>query len=883
MVLKSLARRVNAADPGALNNLGVLYVHKGLIDDAIAALERALELDPRMQVAQRNLEIALRQSGFYDRRVAELQERLRAAPDDRSVRWELAKVYTSLGQHDAAVAEFRALADRYPDDAGVLVQLALVEKLTGRLDAASDWLERAASIEPDSSVVHFYLGETLYHRGLASAALEPLERAIALNQENADAHYLLAFVLGDLGRHEDARSAAKRAVQLNPALARAQANLTLERPLGVRRSSPRNRAPDSSATDAAQSTLAHYNLGRGFRQHGYHAEALREYRLALDRGEDRRLVLQAMAEVQLLRRDFAAALELYDRLLGDTPEAPKLWNERGVVLLQLNRSGEAIDAYHRALELAPGHALARNNLAVTHALTGRHEDALYALRDAIKERPDLPIPRLNLGLLLLKLRRFQLSMQAYQQLLEQDSFAPAWNGVGVGLMELGRAADARGAFTRAVEADPASAEAHYNLSFALSSLGDYDASLREVTRAQELDPYYVPQKFRLAIDLQYEDPTIAVVPDISTDVTGDLAAQRLTLDDAAIERMIRELERPRARRPSASFGDPFALARDYLAKGLLELASADVNRALGRGGAPADGHVLSGDIEFRRGLTLEALERYRAARGLDAARPDARLGEIRALLKLGRAAEAGTQAESLAAERPDDVDALLVLAQARLSKGDPGGAMQALGSARSRAPHRADVLKLQGDIAVGFKDFDTAKEAYQAAAAVDPRFVQVRVDLGRVFEAQGDGAGAERCFREALDVLPTHHEATLALAGLYRRRGNPKGAVNLLVEMLGADSSNLDAMVALGHALMDDNRPAPALEVFRQALAVDQRHVPAHFFIGAAFARLQRYPEAVAAWEQVIKLDPSGSLATEARKHSRTAQDLARIFRPEAA
>ena len=45
----------------------MLYVHKGLIDDAVTALERALELDPRMQVAQRNLEIALRQSGFYDR------------------------------------------------------------------------------------------------------------------------------------------------------------------------------------------------------------------------------------------------------------------------------------------------------------------------------------------------------------------------------------------------------------------------------------------------------------------------------------------------------------------------------------------------------------------------------------------------------------------------------------------------------------------------------------------------------------------------------------------------------------------------------------------------------------------------------------------------
>ena len=63
----------------------------------------------------------------------------------------------------------------------------------------------------------------------------------------------------------------------------------------------------------AGAPLAHFNLGLAFRQKGYYDEALREYRLALDGGEDRRLVLQAMAEVHLLRRELGAALELYER------------------------------------------------------------------------------------------------------------------------------------------------------------------------------------------------------------------------------------------------------------------------------------------------------------------------------------------------------------------------------------------------------------------------------------------------------------------------------------------------------------------------------------------------------------------------------------------
>ena len=57
-VLRSFAHRIDANDAGAHNNLGVLYFNKGMIEDAVAEFSRALELDPRMTIAQRNLEIA---------------------------------------------------------------------------------------------------------------------------------------------------------------------------------------------------------------------------------------------------------------------------------------------------------------------------------------------------------------------------------------------------------------------------------------------------------------------------------------------------------------------------------------------------------------------------------------------------------------------------------------------------------------------------------------------------------------------------------------------------------------------------------------------------------------------------------------------------------
>jgi tetratricopeptide (TPR) repeat protein len=84
----------------------------------------------------------------------------------------------------------------------------------------------------------------------------------------------------------------------------------------------------------------------------------------------------------------------------------------------------------------------------------------------------------------------------------------AWNGVGLVLVELKKLEDARNAYGRAIQAKPNYAEAHYNLSFVLSNLGDYEGALKATKRALEIDPYYVQQKFELAIDLEFEDPTV---------------------------------------------------------------------------------------------------------------------------------------------------------------------------------------------------------------------------------------------------------------------------------------------------------------------------------------------------------------------------------------
>ena len=74
-----------------------------------------------------------------------------------------------------------------------------------------------------------------------------------------------------------------------------------------------------------------------------------------------------MAELHLLRRELGAALELYDGLVRDYPDSPKLWNERGVCLHQAGRRAEAAVSYERAVAIDASYQLAWNNLGVVRA------------------------------------------------------------------------------------------------------------------------------------------------------------------------------------------------------------------------------------------------------------------------------------------------------------------------------------------------------------------------------------------------------------------------------------------------------------------------------------------------------------------------------------
>jgi tetratricopeptide (TPR) repeat protein len=98
--------------------------------------------------------------------------------------------------------------------------------------------------------------------------------------------------------------------------------------------------------------------------------------------------------------DFAAAERRFTEALRLDPALADAWHWYGMMLYATSRFAESLQAYDRALELAPDSSLFQSKRAVVLAALGRRGDAERELRATLARFPGAAMPRRDLGYLL---------------------------------------------------------------------------------------------------------------------------------------------------------------------------------------------------------------------------------------------------------------------------------------------------------------------------------------------------------------------------------------------------------------------------------------------------------------------------------------------------
>ena len=148
--METLWRTTIAKDPNswmAYNNLGVVQIGKGNMDDAIEKYERALRLHPEYPEALYNLGSALLQNGKADEAIQLCEKALKLQPSDPDAHVVLGNAFVTKGDVDQAIREYRDALSIRPEDINAHYNLGVALQQKGELEQAVDEFRKANELD----------------------------------------------------------------------------------------------------------------------------------------------------------------------------------------------------------------------------------------------------------------------------------------------------------------------------------------------------------------------------------------------------------------------------------------------------------------------------------------------------------------------------------------------------------------------------------------------------------------------------------------------------------------------------------------------------------------------------------------------------------------
>jgi len=306
---------------------------------------------------------------------------------------------------------------------------------SGRAAEALDQLKTAVRRGKPSAELLYVMADLQENLQDIDGALNSYAWCLRLRPDFAEAHHDLGCLLLNLGRTPEAIESFRAGLAVKPKDLRALANLghallkasepiaaaeCLERALSIRPDYP----------------LALCNLGMVRLAQGKDQEAADLFTRVIAIDSTAAEAHYGLGSALRKSRRFVQALASFDHAIALAPNLGG-YLERGDVLIELSRAGDALGTYEQVLALRPGSATAWHGRGFALELLGRTEEALDSYERALSLEPNLAQARWNLGLLRLSLGDFRTGWALFESRFDLDSRksaparvldCPRWHG-----------------------------------------------------------------------------------------------------------------------------------------------------------------------------------------------------------------------------------------------------------------------------------------------------------------------------------------------------------------------------------------------------------------------------------------------------------------------
>lgn len=275
-------------------------------------------------------------------------------------------------------------------------------------------------------------GEAHRARANVEAAINAFDSAVALEPNNARINFLAAAARIDGKRHTEAQHYLERSIALDPRCGESYIYLGNLRQL-------------AGDTDVAESlykkaleleptsALAHYNLALLFQAQGRKADAIRHLRDAY--GTSAQLEIARSLVIALLDcAEYDEALAIAQESTRLNPHSPQSWIGLGLAHQKSHRAADALECYDRAAKYGADDADFHTNRGIVLHELARIGEALNSFDAALARRPEYPLARFHRGVACLLTGDYNPGWRDYETRLvsadlpRRPTVFPRWQG-----------------------------------------------------------------------------------------------------------------------------------------------------------------------------------------------------------------------------------------------------------------------------------------------------------------------------------------------------------------------------------------------------------------------------------------------------------------------
>jgi len=641
----------------------------------------------------------------------------------------------------------------------------------------------------------------------------------------------------------------------------------------------------------------------------------------------------ARGDTYMAKHETNRGLIEYKRAVQARPE----WAEAHYKLAKAYElQGDAINAYReyaRTGDLDLSNTDAHVKAGMLLLAAGEFEAARKRAELALTNAPGSARANILLGNALAGLNETEQAMKQIEQAISLDpSYAPAWTALGAVQFRAGTRGEAAAAFQKAVDLAPRSVDARFALANFQWANGDTSAAERTLTTALTIDSkngdihralallYLSTRRIaeaephfkalvgepggRLALADYYtgagdRDQALAILRAVEAG-SDKTEARAATLRIAAIEYSVGHKPDAykivdRAIQENPKFAEArIARSRMLLMDNKPDEAAKEAQDAVKLAAGSVAAQYTLGLTAVARNDRSAAEAAFESVLKLNPRAAAARLQLARLQLARGEAAEALESAEEVSRERPDDIDAAVLMSRSLRAQGNLPRAERELTSRLSRNPNAAPLHVERGWLALQSNQLPSARKSFEDAARLAPDGYDPLVGLVTVDIAQRNVAAARARVAARQQQSPADLRLKILSARVALAAGQNAEAEQTLRAVVTVDPSQLDAYDLLGRIAMANGQMDRALSEYR-ALA-DRSPAPAGALTLVAMIREARGDRAAAQqqYERVVSLDPNAGVAAnnlawiyaedgrleEALKLATVAQ--AQLKRPEA-